>query len=340
MNFKPANTLAYHDSLPQKKAIDLGHLPVSTLAINCQKFMGDHGASEKPEAQAMRFYGLNHLASLVKERFTQHEELPEWANETMHAYGEELGVAANRMMFYLLMIITREARHLPGGASYKASLKAAHGKNFYDFIIANLGAGESSAVNKLLTAPPDCDLQTYVGGMVHIFNEGPWVGGSYGGKPWGQIAQCLYNFVTGKTSLEVMLDTSFTLCHNNGPIFNKGMIYQHYEGGHPLPLVRILDIQRSGQIPELIFSNSLKYLLGNPVLKLFDYVREELPGVFGKEVDYYKVEALGSVAKYPMEKAAMAKKPEPVQAYINNKKVLGKLKIMPKVSVSIVERSV
>ena len=101
----------------------------------------------------------------------------------------------------------------------------------------------------------------------------------------------------GKTSMEMMLDTAFTLAHNNGPIFNKGMMYSHYNASN---LYRILDVQRSGQIPEMILYDKLgtQYNL-EPVKALIKLVQEKVPQAFGTYVDWIKVEALGALHKYP-----------------------------------------
>ncbi len=71
---------------------------------------------------------------------------------------------------------------------------------------------------------------------------------SYGGPKWGEVADCLRSYVTGQTSAEALLDTAFTLAHNNGPVFNKGYIYKH----HTNRLIQILDIQAKGQIPQWV----------------------------------------------------------------------------------------
>ena len=82
-----------------------------------------------------------------------------------------------------------------------------------------------------------------------------WAGG-YGGKKWGVVTDCLVRFVKGEFSAEMMMDTVWTLSHNSGPIFNKGQFYGMY--GHNL--YRILDVQRSGQVPEaVLFDAPIKF---------------------------------------------------------------------------------
>ena len=61
------------------------------------------------------------------------------------------------------------------------------------------------------------------------------------------MTDCLVRFVSGEFSAEMMLDTVWTLAHNGGPIFNKGQFYACTANA-----LRILDVQRSGQIPEAV----------------------------------------------------------------------------------------
>ena len=128
---------------------------------------------------------------------------------------------------------------------------------------------------------------------------------AYGGKPWAAIADTILQFLEGNTSFEVVVDTGYTLAHNTGNIFNKSIHYGH--ASHSL--LKILDIQRSGQIPEMVVDK----LNGNPHLPqlpmsintlrdALNLIREEFPNEVGNYVDWYKVEALGGLGKYPVEK--------------------------------------
>jgi len=55
--------------------------------------------------------------------------------------------------------------------------------------------------------------------VAKVFNNGGW-GGSYGGRPWGQIAEALHGFLTG-TPHTVFADHAFDLQHNGGCVFGK-----------------------------------------------------------------------------------------------------------------------
>ena len=112
--------------------------------------------------------------------------------------------------------------------------------------------------------------------------------------------------VNGTFSAEMMLDTVWTLCHNNGPIFNKGLMYSMYSD----QLVRILDVQRSGQVPELIAHDAKVQLFVTPAMKTFfqTAMSKFAPGTFRPYVDWEVVKLLGAVHSYPAELAEQQSK--------------------------------
>jgi len=103
----------------------------------------------------------------------------------------------------------------------------------------------------------------------------------------------------------MMLDTVWTLAHNGGPIFNKGHFYTTY--GHAL--YRILDVQRSGQVPEgVLFDHVIGQYASPPFKKLMLEVKGRYGEAIGDYVDWVKVEALGAVHKYEKDKQEQIKK--------------------------------
>jgi hypothetical protein len=130
--------------------------------------------------------------------------------------------------------------------------------------------------------------------------------------------------VWGRISAEMFLDTGFTLCHNGGPIFNKGMLYHH---ANKAELERILDVQRAGQIPQLVASKGTKFVTA-PLSAYQSKMRELLGGEFDGYVDWFLVESLGSLGKYPTEKAQQAAKHgKPGSSVIAEKVAAAKAKI-------------
>jgi hypothetical protein len=92
----------------------------------------------------------------------------------------------------------------------------------------------------------------------------------------------------------MLLDTVWTLAHNGGPIFNKGMLFYHYNSTE---LVKILDVQRAGMVPNMVAHADSKFVQPSHG-ELMVEVRKVIPE-FGKApVDWQKVQELGAVGKY------------------------------------------
>ena len=199
----------------------------------------------QPETEALNFYLLNHAVADMTRKKGHLHALDAAELLLIDRYNSVLLSSGKRMLYYLLLICTRETRHekTSRNSTWWKDLKKNYGDSFYQLHNTIKGTGSSTAVQTLLTSTPDISLGAYTEAMSRIFHNGNFHS-AYGGAAWGAIADCLHCFITGVYSLETMLDTAFTLCHNNGPIFNKGILYENYTP----TIYRILDIQRSGQI--------------------------------------------------------------------------------------------
>lgn len=256
-----------------------------------------------PERDAVVFYLLNHATSLVKSRVRQHEPLGKYL-PLVETYHTQLAARAARMFFYLLLICTRESRHerTDFSSTLWASLQQKYGAGA-TWARGLRGLSSHDAANRIQTNPPKVNLGGYTKLMVDIFYKGKF-GGGYGGPAWGAVADVLNGYVHGSLSAELMMDTAFTLCHNNGPIFNKGMLFDSYSN----EIYKILDVQRSGQIPQLVANNETKWATDKTVSELWAQCHQLLGEDFSGYVDWYRVEELGSMHKYHSEKNAQTKK--------------------------------
>jgi len=111
------------------------------------------------------------------------------------------------------------------------------------------------------------------------------------------------------TSAELMLDTGYTLAHNNGPIFNKQVLYHPHD---TTELKKILDVQRAGMIPQMVHSGASKFV-SLAHRKFHEKALALLGEEFGGPVNWFTVENLGAVQSYTAEKAAMA---DPEHLYV------------------------
>jgi hypothetical protein len=294
----PQDTLAYHSSRVLCQHRDMTKLAIPNVAMMVKTFMNkDLEANTLPEREAFWFYGMNHGVSLISASRAPLEPLPAEELAFIKDYHEAMAPKAVRAFYYLLLICTKEFRHHKSWATDKTKAAALFGTSVADWITVNM-ASEQVIHNALISKPPTAHLGTFVKCLKWGFDHGKWQNG-FGGKKWGNVTDCLLRFVTGEFTAEMMLDTVWTLCHNGGPIFNKGMLYGHYGQN----IVRLLDIQRSGQIPEAILEadKPLGVYMDTELVGRMTWLRDYFPGKIGAYVDWYQVQALGAVGEYPTD---------------------------------------
>ena len=252
MKYRPSDTLAHFNAAPQTHLHDLSDLPVSVLAAATKDYKKSCGITH-PNDEATTFYTLNHAASIVRKSFTLNEPLPLWAQQIMERYTEVTIAQGERLLHYLLLITTREMRHLKSCTDvFWKDVEKKLGQASVDILkhISSNG-GEDTAMNKYLETPPNMTIGQFVKTLSYGFHKAGGAGwsGGYGGKPWGDTTDALVNMIHGVTSLELLVDTGYTLAHNGGPIFDKGFLYGHHDAN----LLTVLDVQRSGQMLDLMF---------------------------------------------------------------------------------------
>ncbi|MCL4743855.1 MAG: hypothetical protein KJZ83_00420 [Burkholderiaceae bacterium] len=297
----PQDTLAYHSSRVLCAKRDMSAVLCKSVADRVAIYQQANNASDGysvPETQALWFYGMNHGMALIGSQRDPLEPLNDWELEFVEAYHKELAPRAIRAFYYLLLICTREARHNKSLSANYAKMVEKFGTPVADFFKMIKG-GEASIHQEFLKNPPDASIGAYCECMQWQFYNSKWAGG-YGGPAWGSIADCLVRFVKGEYSAEMMLDTVWTLSHNNGPIFNKSLFYGMYNHA---AIIRILDIQRSGQIPQaVLFDGIVKKYINPELVAWMQQVKDRFPDKIGDYVDWEVVEALGSVKKYQQDK--------------------------------------
>lgn len=301
-------TLNQHRKRPTLAPLDLRDVPVKEVVANyqpCQQHLVklDGSLNTYPESDAIEFYLKNAAMAQVAQLVDPNAPLGKY-EPLIESYQATVRTKSLRMFYYLLLICTRESRHVHHNAAFFDSLTQKYGKCM-SFTKGIKGSSSDGAVNQLLVAPPDATMGAYTEHLLEIFDRGATLhlfSGGYGGKAWASIAKVLRNFVHGVTSAELMLDTGFTLAHNNGPIFNKQVLFHHYDQHE---LLRILDVQRAGMIPQYVHTVAAPRITQQA--RQFRQDAEALLGEFGGVVDWDKVEALGAVQTYSTEKAQAKK---------------------------------
>lgn len=311
------DTLAFHLQRPGLVVRDMRHALVPEISSRIKSFrmMNAEGLSAlfgikvydtmgHPDEEAIMFYLINHAMSILRQRVAPMEPLGDLV-EVVKTYNDIVASRAVRMFFYLLLICTRESRHVHEDKSNKLWVKigSLFGPEIPKFFSKVHGAGSTGAANALQNNPPETTLGNYTSYLSYLFHKGSFSSG-YGGHAWGAVADVLREFSFGILSPEMMLDTAFTLAHNNGPIFNKGMMYDQYSP----EIYKILDVQRSGQIPQLVNEAKVDKTKTKQVRDLYDMLRAHFPEEMGGYVDWFKVKALGGVKDYSGEQAKQKSK--------------------------------
>jgi hypothetical protein len=298
-------TLAYFKKRPMLTPMDASKVLLSHLIpVRLNPYMDAHTEVNVQE-NALTFYMLNHAFAALCQKYDDHQIMPADAVRLAESYFQQMNPQCVRLLNYVLLIITREARHLQPTTDFQAKLTKEFGKAFVKFR-DSIPSSSTGAVAFLRTHPPAIPVGVYVSAITKVFNEGSFSGG-FGGKPWGNIAETLRKLVYGETSYETFVDTAWTLAHNNGPMFNKGMLYAQYNGD----LYKILDVQRSGQIPQLVNQCKKKEAavsgMTSTLAKLHDLMLSVVPEVSDGYVDWVEVEKNG-LKKWSGEKATQISK--------------------------------
>jgi hypothetical protein len=302
----PRDTLAYQIyGRPLTTKRHLRNFPAAQVmeCINELIKQNPNITGERPETSAIMFYMLNHAVAEVRRKFYQYQPLGPMQEilELYHRYGSSMAV---RMAYYLLLICARESRHVKNADMLRQKIVKQFGQAAYEHLRLTPDSADT-AVMYLRDNPPKCTIGQYCEMMEWVFVYGKWPT-HYGGPRWGEIARTLNRLLSGEFTPEMMLDTAYTLAHNGGPIFNKGMLFAAYEGA---ALRMVLDVQRAGMIPQLVANEEIhKKYLTSTVQDAF----ATCSALLGPEwsapgyVDWFKVESLGALGNYTQQKHSQA----------------------------------
>ena len=230
-------TLATHKQRPFSSLIDYSGSDCYTVgqhtekfSVWCRKHHQEEGGNSKPppEVDALWFYGMNQFMADLHLMLDADEPLGEY-EPLVSDYYDRMQVAFGKVYHYLLLICTREARHAKNTPEFQKVLdrQPPELKNWYKSRVQHTDTESAAQAFRTCIELDGIPLGVYTQFLYDTFHEGHFSGG-YGGERWAEVAHPLNEFVHGRISAEMLLDTAFTLAHNNGPIFNKGMLYDCY----------------------------------------------------------------------------------------------------------------
>jgi len=130
------------------------------------------------------------------------------------------GEVAERLAMYLAVAIGGEIRHASrmGTAGISAVLDNLKAEFHICFGGARGEAQRASIVQ--LKRMQHADHMRFAGDCEEVFKRGQW-SSSFGGLLWGNIAEALKDFLSGKLAHSVFADHAFDLQHNGGSVFGK-----------------------------------------------------------------------------------------------------------------------
>lgn len=296
----PTNTMFNFLSNPMFDSHNYSELPVSKLAKEIDTFMAKNKNHPAPETDALTFYLLNHGFHVMKTKFNQLEALNSDMIEVAEQHIAMTNRVAKRLFCYSTIIAVEEARFMHDQDDiFYDFLKREYGEDFLNYVKNGFSVGSDHKLTSFGKLDMTCG--EFFDGMVSVFAFGKWQGG-FGGKGWVGIASLMADVIKGSISLENMADQAFSLCHNNGSMFNKGHLYQYYSSF----IYDILDIQDSGQIPLWIDNNKSSKFITAELKKVHTILSEYFPNEMTGKIDQSIIK--NSKQKREQKAAMIAKK--------------------------------
>lgn len=279
---------------------DLSAAPMTEIAKKMKQFASKHGTARNVEEEATLFYLSSHGFHCLEASVTPTEELTPQKAQLAEQHVQRMNLMGLRMFYYILVISAEEMQ-----------FGQARNEGLFDFVESNTSAGAAKWLKGVMERGSGRDffkntegltLGECVQALEMGFRFARWSPG-FGGLPWAQIAETAGEVIRGSNSLELMVDKAFTLCHNNGAIFNKGHYYSHYDQR----FYQLLDIQASGQIPGAIHSKmSLPGVSSAAARELHAQFAKVFPEEFNTAYDASRVKSMESVRQ--AKQAAASKK--------------------------------
>ncbi len=287
------DTLAYHaKERPGTMRRSLAHVPLKQVGPAAKASVSKVGGKVTATREAISFYLLAHAMNEIGLRVEKHEPLGDML-PIVEQYHHALNNLGYRLFNYLVIITTRETRHIAN--NQHLSLESIHGAECVQLTTKVKGKAQDA----LFQYTGDLTLGAYLDYVLDVYNPQhvTW-SSSFGGKAWGSVTQALRDFVYGDMNMEMLLDVGYTLAHNGGPIFDKGF---HYQGS--ANLLKVLDVQRAGQMPNLVKSKAVSTVESGHV-DLLNKIEDSIDGFeVNPWVNWELVEQLGALnGPYPSEK--------------------------------------
>ena len=239
------------------KGVDLSECTLKKLSAEDI----DKGANRSVTEDILTFYLAETGMALLQGSVSPKQELNPEQLKVAKMYMDVCSEVGPPMFYYLMHICIRENRHADTQCATSAKNNMTLTPTAINFMSKVRSIGDRTEIRLYVdnesyhyNTPDICfgELSDAVWGY---FYHGLWVGGGFGGKKWAAVAKILQQFIHGKINTGLMIDQSANAAHNNGPIFNKHLVYANPSKND---LYRILDVQRAGEILPYVKSRHCK----------------------------------------------------------------------------------
>lgn len=209
-----------------------------------------------PESDALMFYLVNNIWHTINSRYGEYEDLPDNVYDLVKECNKLSVQICKGVFFHTCLVGDGMLATYLGNLSdsQKDYFKISYGEGFLKYL-----------ENKSNRSIDGLNLHQFLGGMSNVYSIQkliPW------GKPYSMIVKTIHKISNGNTSLYAGCDNVWSLCHNGGTIFNKGIggIYKVSSNF----IFDILDVQDSGQIPAWVNENRNNSYVTKKMITLLD----------------------------------------------------------------------
>ena len=240
-------TLNEFDTCPMFQPLNGSSLHLSHVLPQQQEIYR-HSKLRHIERDALDFYTLNHRVSALRLQYHPLEPLPDNEVYLLHSYADVIKESAGYLVAYITAITIREVRHAKTRVltTEDGSANRDVAKYINECILPH-GDTASFVLKEFLFSDLDVSFLALISTLESAFNNCAFES-NYGGEPWARVATHLRRFLDGSITTEAFIDGCFHLAHNTGSIFNKGVVYAHFDTCFGI----ILDCQNAGQVPNLV----------------------------------------------------------------------------------------
>lgn len=268
----------YFKSHPMRIAKDQTSLTIASMLAAEDKHT--KGVPDlHPAAGAFVHYGGVELADklTILQPPSDDEEVSYLASK----WNASCGVAARHLMFYVWRIIFREMRHGSISMCEKAFGPSGAWTSAEHFVASQCKTGSNWSHN--IVKHQNLCIGPVVEAIERHFRKGGW-SAAFGGKKWADIALELLRYLRGEASCMVAADRCWTLVHNGGPIFNKGVYFKK----HDQYLNSVLNAQASSSVFSLGTGWPLKTYGDHPVYGNFAIFTKKATEIIQRSDPDYK----------------------------------------------------